>query len=164
MAAEVWRDVVGWEGRYQVSDLGRVRSNKSNRVLKTYISDRGYPFLQLSKPGHRKAYAVHRLVAFAFLPPPSGDQQVNHINHHKLDARAQNLEWLSASENVLHSWKIAPRPKVGKWAVVLNEQLVREIREARKRGESFASIGRRIGVDQSCVREAAVGNNWKHVV
>lgn len=104
---EVWKKVEGFEGFYEVSDLGRVRSwidSHRNRIAEPKIlnpaNDRGgYLFVNLYKDGRRKTFLIHRLVAQAFIPNPGNLPQVNHIDECKTDNRATNLEWCSPAYN-----------------------------------------------------------------
>lgn len=98
---EEWRPVDGYEGLYEVSNMGRVKSLKYNkeRILKVGKNDKGYLQVHLSKDGKAKGYTVHRLVATAFCENPMGYTEVNHINEDKADCRAENLEWCSRSYN-----------------------------------------------------------------
>ena len=101
--SEIWKDVVGFEGVYQVSDLGRVR-NSRGMIMKFFTNNSGYFCIKLSVGnGKTKGFLAHRLVAAAFLGEPEGNLVVNHINFDRLDNRLSNLEWCSTSENLEHS-------------------------------------------------------------
>lgn len=99
--AEVWKDIEGYEGLYHVSNLGRVKSLKFNkiRVLKPFKGGTGYLKVQLYRNNIQTNYAVHRLVAQAFIPNPEKKPEVNHINEIKADNRVENLEWMTFKEN-----------------------------------------------------------------
>lgn len=102
---EVWRPVAGYNGRYEVSDLGNVKSMDYNhtgqtRVLSECDDGSGYRLVCLCKDGRQKSCKVHRLVAEAFIPNPGNLPQVNHKNEDKTDNRAENLEWCSQSYNI----------------------------------------------------------------
>lgn len=109
--SEEWRDVVGYEGRYQVSSMGRVKSLErkvpkwdgertvKERILKPCVKGSGYLYVNLYAGGRTRAFYVHRLVCEAFHDNPDNKQQVNHLNEDKTDNRACNLEWCTAEEN-----------------------------------------------------------------
>lgn len=98
---EIWKDIDGYEGLYQVSNLGRVKSSKHDIILKTY-SNRGYHQVQLSKNNIKSNKTIHRLVAQAFIPNPDNKPQVNHIDEDKTNNKVSNLEWVTAKENSNH--------------------------------------------------------------
>ena len=95
MKIEVWKDVFGYEGLYQVSNLGRVKSLKygKERILKPLKDGGGYIFVHLCKNGERKMYKIHRLVAFTFLTNPQNLSDVNHKDEDKTNNSVQNLEF-----------------------------------------------------------------------
>jgi len=94
---EEWRDIQGYEGRYQVSSEGRVWSLLRDKPLKQSYNQAGYPSIALYPPG--KTFLIHRLVAEAFIPNPDGHPWVLHWNDTKTDNRAENLRWGTPSDN-----------------------------------------------------------------
>jgi hypothetical protein len=109
---EVWKDISGYEGKYQVSSVGRVKGvarkragggNVKERILKPAITENGYYFVTLYIDGIAKRKKIHRLVAQTFIDNPDGKPEVNHINGVKTDNRAENLEWATRSENQTHA-------------------------------------------------------------
>jgi hypothetical protein len=124
---EIWKDAIGYEGNYQVSNMGRVKSLQrlikrghlncerkvKERIKKVSLDKNGYIFLRLSKDGIKKNLFVHRIVASAFLNNDDCLPQVNHIDGNKENCRVENLEWVSQSENSKHAFKIGLRKPSG---------------------------------------------------
>lgn len=108
---EVWKDIKGFEGLYQVSNQGVVRSldrvNCYGRTVKGLTrkmvkNKNGYLYVSLRKNGVAKNYSVHRLVADAFIPNPHNYHTVNHKNENKADNNVENLEWMTLQDNLKH--------------------------------------------------------------
>ena len=101
---EHWKSIAGYEGIYEVSDLGRVKSlnynhTETEKILKPGKNNRGYLHVYLCKDGHVKKFKVHRLVADAFIPNPNNLATVNHKDEVKTNNVASNLEWMSVKDN-----------------------------------------------------------------
>lgn len=112
---EIWKDIPGYIGKYQVSNLGNVRSlnyhsTGKTSLLKFAVDKKGYFRCALSKKNRLVTYKVHRLVAGSFLPNPKELPQVNHIDGNKQNNNANNLEWTDNSENQIHAWKNGLQP------------------------------------------------------
>ena len=112
---EVWKDVVGYEGLYQVSDRGNVRSvirkdsigrKCGGRILKLIPNANGYIRVGLCKNGIRKKKHIHRLVAEAFIPNPNSFPQVNHKDEVKDNNNVENLEWCTGKYNINYGTSI----------------------------------------------------------
>lgn len=104
---EIWKDIDGYEGRYRVSNLGRVMSLfGKGKIFKGSICTYGYLSINLSLLKAQKLRKVHRLVAEHFLPSaPTDKHQVNHIDGVKTNNCVENLEWMTAIDNIRHAWK-----------------------------------------------------------
>ena len=113
---EIWKDIDGFEERYEVSNLGRIRNIRTDgrgwklrykKIRKTdkCISPKGYIYLRLGNPfeGNDRTVKMHRTVAIAFIPNPKNLPEVNHKNGNKLDNRVENLEWISSVGNFNHA-------------------------------------------------------------
>lgn len=98
MNGEMWRDINGYKGYYQVSNFGRVKRVGGN-ILKPVPNGNGYVKVHLCKDAIVKKFFVHRLVAKAFVPNPRGVDCVNHLDENPLNNRADNLEWVTKAEN-----------------------------------------------------------------
>ena len=120
---EIWKDIQGYEGIYQISNKGRVKALKKKvhkiikgkecypsykeKILKISNHNRnGYLKINITKDNVNKTCQIHRLVAKAFIPNPNNLPQVNHKNGIKTDNQAENLEWVTISENHKHAFAI----------------------------------------------------------
>ena len=119
---EQWKNVVGFEGLYEVSNLGRIKNvvritnNRcgkyymGGKILKQSVYGKGYLHISLWKNKCRYTIPVHRIVAEAFIPNPNNFSQVNHINGIKTDNAVENLEWCNNSLNQKHAYKLGLQP------------------------------------------------------
>lgn len=119
---EIWKDISGYEGEYQVSNLGNVRSLNYRRSgelkLLKQATTNGYKQITLSKNGKCKSYNVHRLVAIAFIPNPNNYKEVNHKDEDKSNNNVNNLEWCTREYNNNYGTK--------------NERTKKKLSESRK--------------------------------
>lgn len=124
--AEEWRPVAGFEGFYEVSDLGRVRScarylaggnrprSLPDRLMTGAVKNNGYVLISLRKPREKQVKRLlHRLVAIAFIPARADAPEVNHRDGDKLNNVVSNLEWCTHAENMAHAWDsgLIPLPR-----------------------------------------------------
>lgn len=148
---EVWKDVEGYEGIYQVSNLGNIKRDKKLKPLK---AKSGYCIVCLCKDGKQETKYVHRLVALAFLPNPQNLPQVNHKDENKANNSLNNLEWCSIQYNQEYS----NAKKVLQYN--LSGKLVRKYK-------SISNAAKETGYNESMISRAARNNktykgfNWK---
>ena len=115
--SEIWIDVFGFNGIYQISSLGNIRSirffkNKGNNIIREitpYSQSKGYLQVCLCLNGSIKRFTIHKLVAEHFIPNPQNKPCINHINSNREDNSIDNLEWVTFRENNIHSIKMGKR-------------------------------------------------------
>lgn len=98
---EIWKDIQGYEGLYQVSNLGNIKSFYTGKILKGG-NYKGYLRLNLYKNGVKSMVSIHRLVAQTFIPNPENKPEVNHIDEDTTNNMVSNLEWMTSKENCNH--------------------------------------------------------------
>lgn len=178
MMAERWRPVVGWEGWYEVSNLGQVRRavnpigkgrQTAGRILKLWPGRRGRTGkhghswrVYLGKLGQRaKPFSVHHLVAEAFIGPRPAGKQINHKDGDPQNNRAENLEWVTASENLKHAHRTGLKPPPTN-TTVLNPHLVREIRK-KYTGRNGPALAAEYGLKPQAINRLIRRETWKNV-
>jgi hypothetical protein len=168
---EEWKYILGYGERYKISSLGRMASlarkdsmgrDVNERILSQNIAH-GYFYVDLCLEGDRKRYFIHRLVAQYFVKNPLNKPEVNHIDGNKQNDCMQNLEWVTSSENKLHSYRIGlqkRRPGIKHPLAKLNDDSIREI---RKSNLSNDELGEKYGVTRGTIWAAKNGKTWLHV-
>lgn len=170
---EIWKPIKGYEGRYEVSTLGRVKSLKRisdqnhllpERILKACNGKSDYLITGLRKDRKKKSYPVHRLVALTFLPNPENKQQVNHKNGVKHDNRLCNLEWVTPYENTKHALETGLSSSTGEKNnnSKLTKVDVLQIRE-NKNSLSVTQLSKEFGVGKAQISRIINRQLWQHV-
>ena len=174
----MWKPVVGYEGLYEVSDSGQVRSlSKHDRIgrlrngkIKTACDNgNGYLVVNLKVNGIQKMKTVHGLVAEAFIPNPDKKPCVNHVDGNKQNNRADNLEWCTYSENMKHAFETglnAPIKGSANQHAKLTDDQVKFVREKYKRYDpefGFAALGRKFGCSATTIKYAVWGKSYDSV-
>ena len=180
---ENWKDIKDYEGFYQVSDLGTVKSlerdvyfpngtvhHLKEKILVQRIEKNGYPYVYLHKNGKGKFMLVHRLVALAFIPNPENKPQINHKNEIKNDNSVENLEWCDSKYNINYgtrtarqiqnrrSYKLGNHPRAKPvFCVELNKTF-----DCAKRAEEELGIWRN-SIGSACLgkQKTAGGLHWR---
>lgn len=170
---ESWEPIFRYEGKYEVSNLGRVRSFKrigktqnKPRILKPNLRGEGYHYIQLRRKGRTFTHKIARLVADAFIPNPLSLPIVNHRDARHTNDRADNLEWCDQSYNLAYAYrlgtKIPVRGEESPHSKLTNES-VRSLREWIRDGHGVRATARKFGVSHTTVRRILSGSKWKHV-
>lgn len=112
---EIWKDVQGYESKYQVSNLGNVRRFYKGQwlLMKPYCGTSRYFHISFYTNGTPKTFDIHRLVAESFLEKVSGKNEVNHKDGNRKNNSVENLEWVSREENLIHRYRILKDKPVG---------------------------------------------------
>jgi hypothetical protein len=148
---ETWKSIVGYEGLYEVSSVGRVKSlarttvtgqYKEERILKPWSKNTilgNYVSVALSKDGASKKHLVHRLVGKAFLIPQDGCAEINHKNKIRDDNRVDNLEWVTAKRNYDHSFEMGRNHPRSRRVVVSKDGVVHTFEQC-KMADAFLNV------------------------
>jgi len=166
--SEIWRDVPGFEGRYQASNFGRVRSVlRDNKISKPCFHKKGYVYNYLGNGNYGKKYKTHRIVAAAFgLIDLNGGVEINHIDGVKSNNNLSNLEASNRKHNIKHAFKMGlmKRPSGSKCHLskYTEEQaaLVFLMKEYGFKTKDIVSLA---GVTRDFVQQVFSGKIWKHV-
>lgn len=175
---ETWKDIIGFEGLYQVSSLGRIKSLDRHRTqlgsyknatlkskLLTQRSNKGYLKTTLCKDGKMYYFPTHRLVAIAYLDNHENKPEVNHIDGIKTNNFAENLEWCSSSENKIHAHENGLCNQKGSLnnSSILNELIVQEIKGLLRDKVYHKTISLKYNISLSTVEKISANVLWKHV-
>ena len=179
MLTEVWKDIDGYEGSYQVSNMGRVRSvdrvvtfsdgsvrKYKGKVRKLSLDAKGYEQVTLSNGNRYNTKRVHRLVLETFKPHVNmKDLQVNHMDGNKLNNHLTNLEWVTGRDNILHAYDTGLITNIGEGSpnAILSNADVLEILQRLDAGESQRNIALDYGVGQRYISYVNTGGRWRSV-
>lgn len=181
---ELWKPVVGYEGYYEASSGGRIRSldrivvrsvgnfHREGALLNPSLNAYGYLRVALSVGGVGRTRTVHSLIAQAFLPNPPGEVSaksdgwsINHIDGIKTNNRVENLEYVTKSGNIRHAWenKLLSHSGMKNSQATLTDQDIRDIRAAYAGGEPQSSLRARYGKSSSTISYIVRRITWTHV-
>ena len=168
---EIWKDIPGFEGLYQVSNHGNILSVKRNKYRKIRKDKWGYSIVGLNKDGGQKQLFVHRLVAVAFIPNPNNFAEVNHIDGNKANNSVDNLEWCNRYENAHHAFRtglmphpLKPKKETRPRGMKLTKIQVKEIRSKYIPGDlvfGCKSLARMYGVTPTTIRQIIKQEIWR---
>lgn len=178
MIKEIWKDIPNYEGLYQASNLGKIKSltrivnRRGNttrtvfeKILITMSDGKGYRLVNLNKLGVTKMYTIHRLILSTFVKNIENKPQVNHINGIKNDNRLVNLEWVTISENGFHAYKnglqISAKGEKANGSKLKNEQIL----EIRKIGKTLPikELANLYNISISTISMIINNKIWTHI-
>ena len=177
---EVWKSIEGFEGFFQISNHGRIRSldryvNARNggkrfehgRIMKSSINSRKYYILPLRKNGYVKTFRINRLVAIAFIPNPENKPEVNHIDGDKQNNHVKNLEWSTHKENIKHALETGlqvPFKGCEVGTSKLKNHEVLKIRQLYKTGNyTYKQLSEMFNVSYNTIYSVIKRTSWKHI-
>lgn len=166
---ETWKPIPGYEGRYEISDLGRIKRladsfpnpHKRERIFLQYKTPQGYMNVSFG----RKMYLVHRLVMLTFIGPCPSGKQINHKDGDKQNNALVNLEYVTPSENVRHSLSVLGASRAKGIAHGMAKLTEDEVREILRLGHTLSEtkIGERFGVSHAAISRILNRKNWRHL-
>lgn len=169
MQQEIWKDIPGYSGFYQVSNFGRikglsriVKNKDSQKVIESKIKNpqlnkiNGRLIISLSKDGIKRTYFIHRLVAMAFIPNPDNLPQINHKDENPKNNNADNLEWCTAYYNVHYGNCIRKRAKLKSKAIYQIDRIKHKI---INRFDSLTQAQKITGIDKRLISKVICGKN-----
>lgn len=165
---ELWKDIPNYEGYYQVSSLGKVKSLprkftiKKSRILIPRNFGRNYCHVWLSVDGVKKSFAIHRLVAQAFIPNPNNKTQVNHKDCNPENNKRENLEWCTAKENTNHALRNNRISKGEKhYKAKLTWDKIKEIRNKYINGITIHELAKEYQIGYGNTYHIVTYKTWK---
>lgn len=157
---EEWKDIEGYEGKYKINTKGVV-INCRGRVVKPEVSQRGYLRVRLCYEGRKINHKVHRLVAAAFIPNPTGQPQIDHINGDKQDNRVENLRWV---DNITNNNGFKSETHKQPVAIVNSDGTILMSFESLHEASSVVKVSR-YGIMAACrgIQKTAGGHKWTFI-
>lgn len=154
---EIWKDIFGFNGKYQISNFGRVKSSFKEEYKQQTRPD-GYKVVTIRDGSYSRTVSVHRLVALHFIPNPGLLGEVNHIDGNKENNRVDNLEWCTRAENSNHAVRLGLFHPHNTRAVIGTDKNGKEVRF-----DSAAEAGKKLSINPGSINSVCTGHNqYRH--
>jgi hypothetical protein len=170
---EIWKDILNYEGLYQASTFGKIKSLKRNntngKILKPFLNSNGYLYITLSKNGKCKNFKIHKIIASTFIGEPTFDKkEIRHLNGNRFDNNSSNLKYGNRSEQmkdrIKHGTHFQPDNKGSKqWLSKLMDSDILEIIDLIKLGWSDTKIAIKYNVCRQTINGIRNHKTWRHV-
>lgn len=177
---EIWKDIIGYKGLYQISNLCRLKVltktvyatgkkpyEQKESILGGSLNNNGYLVFTLYKNKKKKGYPAHRLLALHFLPNPENKPQINHIDGNKLNNSLNNIEWCTIKENAVHAFKtglrVNPKGEAHGGSKLTDEKVIEIINKYKTGLISYRQLGVEYGVSSFIVYSIVRRKSWSHV-
>lgn len=175
---ETWKEIIGYEGLYECSTHGRIRTvargtickngrpkTLGQKILTPHFNTNGYLWVYLHKGGVRRFWLIHRLIALTFVENPDSKTFVNHRSGVKTANVPENLEWVTRKENVSHAFRSGLMSHAGEKnsQSKLTVESVAEIRKLFALGVKRRELAKQFGISYSRIREIVNGTGWIEV-
>ena len=163
----VGKQFPGYEGIYEISTHGEVKSIRNNKILKPFITKYGYKQVELNLNGKAKKFLIHRLVAETFIANSNNKPHVNHKDGNKSNNDVSNLEWVTRSENMYHAYKngLGPSGERNGAHKLTNEDVVwiktHYIKNSKEYGTK--ALGKKFGVDHKTIWNIVNNKTWEGI-
>ena len=172
---EIWKPMVGYHDirgdRLMVSSTGKIKSCITGKILKTYVSCRGYESLRFTLDGGKKTITIHRAVALAFVPNPNNYLEINHKDGNKLNNSLNNLEWCTRSQNERHKFdtglydpsRISGERNGNHKLTVENVKYIREHFQRKSKEFGVIAMCKKFNVSRKTITDVVNRKIWKNV-
>ena len=163
-----WREIVGYEGIYQVNEFGHIKNVLRDKINKQFGGGSGYMMISLSRDGSTSKKYIHRLVAEAFIPNVEDKPLVNHNDGNKTNNKPENLEWVTNQENIIHSFANGLQTMRYKYKPVqmldkVTSEVLQEFESVTQAGTHFGKTEQNIIACCKGRKKSAYGYAWRYV-
>lgn len=171
LPGEVFKDIPGYEGQYQVSNLGRVKSlkTKNGRIMRLKKTWSGYVQVCLCQGNVKTHHSVHALVLEAFVSLRPEKHVANHIDGERSNNRLSNLEWVTQQKNIMHKYEVMQQPHAvpprlygENHPLALSQDVAKQIMAAYESGSSARRVGKQFGTSKTTVLKIVNGEHWSN--